>query len=125
MKGSTAKMWVCLYTCCIVRAVHLDLVLDLTTEAFLQSFRRFVALRGLPKKVVSDNGKTFKAAGWIIKDVMNSSEVQKYFSGNRVEWTYNLERAPLWGGVFERMVGLMKKCLKKIVGQAVLTQDEL
>ena len=47
------------------------------------------------------------------------------FSGNHVEWTYNLERAPWWGGVFERMVGLMKKCLKKIVGQAVLTQDEL
>ncbi|KAL5490724.1 hypothetical protein EMCRGX_G015900 [Ephydatia muelleri] len=108
-----------------MRAVHLDLVPNLTTEAFLRSFRRFVACRGLPKKVVSDNGKTFKAAGRIIKDVMNSSEVQKYFSGNHVEWTYNLERAPWWGGVFERIVGLMKKCLKKIVGQAVLTQVEL
>eukprot|EP00731_Ephydatia_muelleri_P022433 Em0015g16a len=125
VKGTTAKVWVCLYTCCVVRAVHLDLVPNLTTEAFLRSFRRFVACRGLPKKVVSDNGKTFKAAGRIIKDVMNSSEVQKYFSGNHVEWTYNLERAPWWGGVFERIVGLMKKCLKKIVGQAVLTQVEL
>ncbi|KAL5476354.1 hypothetical protein EMCRGX_G026289 [Ephydatia muelleri] len=125
VKGTTAKVWVCLYTCCVVKAVHLDLVPNLTTEAFLRSFRRFVARRGLPKKVVSDNGKTFKTAGRIIKDVMNSSEVQKYFSGNHVEWTYNLEKAPWWGGVFERMVGLMKKCLKKIVGQAVLTQDEL
>lgn len=103
------------------QSCHLDLVLDLTTEAFLRSFRRFVARRGLPKKVVSDNGKTFKVAGRIIKDVMNSCEMQKYFSGNHVEWT----RAPWWGGVFERMVGLMKKCLMKIVGQAVLTQDEL
>ena len=38
-----------------------------------------MARRGLPKKVVSDNRKTFKAAGRIIKDVMNSSEVEKYF----------------------------------------------
>ena len=89
VKGTTAKVWVCLYTFCVVRAVHLDLVPNLTTEAFLRSFRRFVARRGLPKKVVSDNGKTFKAAGRIIKDVMNSSEVQKYFSGNHVQWTYN------------------------------------
>eukprot|EP00731_Ephydatia_muelleri_P024188 Em0016g459a len=74
VKGTTAKVWVCLYTCCVVRAVHLDLVPNLTTEAFLRSFRRFVARRGLPKKVVSDNGKTFKAAGRIIKDVMNSIE---------------------------------------------------
>ena len=79
MKGTTAKVWVCLYTCCVVRAVHLDLVPNLPTEAFLRSFRRFVARRGLPKKVVSDNGKTFKAAGRIIKDVMNSSEVQSIF----------------------------------------------
>ena len=79
MKGTTAKVWVCLYTCCVVRAVHLDLVPDLTTEPFLGSFRHFVVRTGLPKKVVSDNGKTSKAAGWIIKDVMNSSEVQKYF----------------------------------------------
>ena len=53
VKRTTAKVWVCLYTCCVVRAVHLDLVPNLTTEAFLRSFRRFVTRRGLPKKVVS------------------------------------------------------------------------
>ena len=49
---------------------------ELTTEALLRSFRYFVARRGLPN-IVSDNDKTFKAAERIIKDVMNSSEVQK------------------------------------------------
>ena len=54
------KVWLCLYTCCVMRAVHLDIVCDMTTAAFLRSFKRFTSRRGLPRKIVSDNGKTFK-----------------------------------------------------------------
>ena len=53
------KVWIWLYTCCVTRAIHLDLVPDLTAQAFLRSFRRFTARRGRPSVVVSDNGKTF------------------------------------------------------------------
>jgi len=53
------KVWICLYTCCVVQAVHLDIVPDLTADAFLRCFGRFTARRGFPRKVVSDNGKTF------------------------------------------------------------------
>ena len=58
----TQKVWICLYTCCVARAVHLELVPDLSTPAFLQSLKCFTSRRGLPSKIVSDNGKTFKAA---------------------------------------------------------------
>ena len=50
------KIWICLYTCYVTRAIHLDLVPDLTTNAFLRCFRRFTARRGRPSLVVSDNG---------------------------------------------------------------------
>jgi hypothetical protein len=52
-------------------------------------------------------------------------EVQQYLTGNNIQWTFNMERAPKWGGVFERMIESTKRCLRKIVGQAKLRYDEL
>ena len=62
VKSGEGKVWICLYTCCSSRAVHLEVVPDLTAEAFIRCSRRFVARRGIPRKIISDNGKTFKAA---------------------------------------------------------------
>ena len=119
------KVWICLYTCCIIRAVHLELVPDMTTEAFIRSFKRFTARRGFPRKLVSDNGKTFKSAARSIEAILNQSEVQQYFAGVGMEWIFNLEKAPWWGGVFERMIKSVKRCLRKIIGRARLCYDEL
>lgn len=129
VKGSDGsadqKVWICLYTCCVVRAVHLDLVPNMSTPTFICSLKRFAARRGLPSKIVTDNGKTFKGAAKILKAVMSHDDVQQYLTGVRVDWTFNLERAPWWGGIFERMVRSTKRCLKKMIGQARLTYDEL
>lgn len=122
--ASESKVWICLYTCCVTRAVHLEVVPDLTTAAFLRSLKRFTARRGLPRRFVSDNGKTFKAASKAIKAMMQHEDVQQYLAGVGVQWTFNLARAPWWGGVFERMIRMTKRCLKKIVGRARLTLDE-
>lgn len=62
LKSLQQKVWICLYTCCVTRAIYLDLVPDLTANAFVKSFRRFTARRGSPSLVVSDNGRTFKPA---------------------------------------------------------------
>ena len=48
-----------------------------------------------------------------------------HLAENGCEWTFNVEKAPWWGGAFERMVQSTKRCLKKMVGQASLTPDEL
>lgn len=42
-----------------------------------------------------------------------------------MKWKFNLEKAPWWGGVFERLVKSTKRCLRKMVGQAKLSLDEL
>ena len=91
------KVWICLLTCCDLRAIHLELVVDLTAQAFIRTFQRFVARRGLPSKLVSDNSKTFKSASNDIAKIMNHLLVQHYLAGIRVEWQFNLEKAP--GGV--------------------------
>lgn len=112
----TQKVWICLYTCCVSRAVHLDLVLDLSAQSFIRCFKRFTARRGIPRKVVSDNGTTFKAG---------SKVIETYFSEIGIQWCFNVPRAPWWGGVFERMIRSTKRCLKKMIGHAKLTYEEL
>ena len=121
----THKTWICLYTCCVTRAVHLDLVYDLSTKAFIRCYKRFAARRGMPKKIISDNGTTFKGASKVLRKVVQISEVKDYLSDNGTSWIFNMERAPWWGGLFERMIQSMKRCLRKAIGRAKLTQEEL
>lgn len=123
--GTTRKVWLCLFTCCVTRAVHLDLIGDLSTPTFLRCLKRFAARRGLPSKMVSDNGKTFKAAAKVIESIVSHEEVQRYLSGLGVKWMFNLPKAPWWGGVFERLIQSTKRCLRKIIGQANFSYDEL
>ena len=54
---SDGKVYVCLFTCGITRAIHLELTTDLSASSFLQAFRCFVGRRGLPTKIISDNAK--------------------------------------------------------------------
>ena len=56
------KVWVCLFTCLTMRAIHLELVKDMTAEEFILCLRRFMARRGVPRQMISDNAKQFKVA---------------------------------------------------------------
>ena len=56
------KVWVCLFTCMVTRAIHLELLQDMTAEEFLLGFKRFVSQRGAPEVILSDNAIQFKAA---------------------------------------------------------------
>ena len=123
--GEMRKTYVSVYTCAVSRAVHLDTVPDLTAEAFIRNFRRFAARRGLPRELNSDNGKTFKSASKTLKALFNSAVVRRHLANKGVKWTFNLERAPWWGGYFERLVQSVKRCLKKILKNAKITSEEL
>ena len=110
----STKVWIALYTCYVTRAVHLDAVLDQSTTAFICCLKRFVARRSLPKRFISDNGKTFKAAATYLDNVFKDGTVKQHLDGLGVTWQFNVERAPWWGGAFERMVKSTKRCLKMI-----------
>lgn len=119
------KVWLCFYTCYVTRAVHTDIVTNLSCQSFIRSFECFTVRRGLPHKMISDNASTFKSAASVIEQVITDPAVSKYLSGLKVEWCHNLEKAPWWGGAFERIIGMTKRCLRKIVGRAKFTYDEL
>jgi hypothetical protein len=97
----------------------------MSCEEFLMSLKRFIAARGRPKKIISDNGKTFVAAASWMKKVVRNEKLQGYLSEHGVRWQFNLSKASWWGGMFERMVSIVKQALYKVVGFAKLTFKEL
>ena len=103
-EAGSNKAWICLFTCCVTRAIHLELVLNMSTSTFIRALKRFSARRGLPRRILSDNAKTFKAAAKTLRNMFKDPEVQSYLSQSCVQWSFNLEKAPWWGGVFERLV---------------------
>lgn len=94
-KGSNpVKVYICLFTCATTRAVHLELVTDMSARTFLNAFRRFAGRRSCPSLVISDNGTNFKAAEGFLKGFFQHSEVQEFFKSRRCEWKFIPPRAP-------------------------------
>ena len=88
----------------------------MTTEQFIQSFKRLVARKGKPDKLYSDNGKTFIAAAKWVKRLKESEDRAHYLAKQDIKWQFNLPRAPWKGGQFERLIVLVKNLFKVIVG---------
>ncbi len=124
-KGITEKVYLCLFTCASTRGIHLEIVEDCSAEQFLLAFRRFVGRRGLPRLLLSDNAKNFKTSAKLITKIGRTTKVQEHIGNVGVEWKFIVEKAPWWGGFWERLIRLTKDCIKKVVGRAVLTFEEL
>jgi len=123
LKGGE-KCWIVLYTCAVYRVVHLELVLSLSTESFLQSLRRFVARRGRPSTIYSDNGTNFVGAenGF---ETLNWAIIERNSGTQRIQWKFNPPTATWWGGFWERLIRVMKDLLKRVLGKALLNHEEL
>lgn len=99
---NSKKVYVLLLTCASTRAVHLEVSQGLTVAEFL-AIRRFVSRRGLPATLISDNAKTFWSASNKRK-MARSEEVLRYLTNNHVTWRFIVDKAPWWGGFWERMI---------------------
>ena len=119
------KCYICLFTCAVTRAVHLEVVSDLTERSFLQAFRRFTGRKSLPYHIISDNASTYLAAADELKQLFQSPSLKESLSRQGVEWQFILKRAPCYGGFWECLIGLTKKAIKKILGRALIILTEL
>ena len=124
-KKLEGKAYIVLFACSLTRAVHLGLLTDQTTEGFTKCLKRFIVRWGRPRKIYSDNGKSFVAASKWLKRIMKDEKTQDYLAHHNILWQFNLSRAPWWGGQFERLVGVVKQAFYKAVGRALLMFDEL
>ena len=119
------KVYICLFTCAATRGIHLELTKGLDVDSFLLTLQRFSAQRGLPATLVSDNAKTFRAASKEVRKIARSEEVLHHLTENRISWKFIVEKAPWWGGFWERMVQSVKRSLWKAIGSANLSFEEL
>ncbi|UYV68500.1 hypothetical protein LAZ67_5004512 [Cordylochernes scorpioides] len=118
------KAWIVIFTCAVYRGVHLELVTSLSMEAFLQAFRRFIARRGRPLTVYSDNGTNFKGMANALKKI-DFSRLKCDPTLKNITWKFIPPGAPWWGGWWERLIGMMKQLLFRILGQTSLGYEEL
>ena len=118
VSGSVSKVWICLFTCLAIRAVHLEWVSSLSTLDFISCLRRFIARRGVPTMLYSDNAAQFKLAATTINNawrtVFHDPSLTSYLATHNIQWKFAAALAPWQGGVYERLVGLIKRALAEI-----------
>ena len=123
------KVWICLLTCVATRALHLEIVDDMTADQFLMALRRFILRRGTPTEIICDNAKQFKAAKTATErawdDVVTNKNVYDYVSTKGIKWTFIVEFSPWSGRFYERLIGLVKSSLRKSIGSVCLTKTQL
>jgi len=119
------KSYICVFVSLTVKAVHLELVSDLTTDAFIACLRRFISRRGIPSLIWSDHGTNFIGAARELKDLykflhsdQTQASVSDFLSTHNVKWKFIPQQSPHFGGLWAAAVKSMKKHLKHIVGKA-------
>ena len=105
--------------------MYLELSKTMETEEFISTLKRFIARKGRPEKIYSDNGRTFVGAAKWLRNVMQDERLHDFLAKLNIKWQFNLTKAPWWGGQFERMIGLVKQAFNKSVGNGTLTWSEL
>jgi hypothetical protein len=122
------KSYLCLFTCAVTRAVHIELVTSQSTEAFLLAFRRFLGRRGKCNLIYSDNAKSYQQADRWLKAAWrhaSSTAAQEFSASRRVVWKFIPAKAPWWGGFYERLIGSVKRHLVRSLGRSRLSFEEL
>lgn len=127
VKGTSGmkKAYICLFTCATSRALHLELTPDLSTEAFIKCLKRFTGRCERPVSITSDNANTFKRANKELGRLLKNKRTQDFAANHGITWKFIPEKAPWWGGYYERMVQLVKRSLRKVLGKAQLSYEEL
>ena len=120
---SQQKRYGVVYTCLTSRAIHLEMLFDLSTDSFINSFRRFIARRSTPGVVFSDNGTNFVGAVKELKEASadyNEQVVQTWLQQNEIKWKFNPPTASNFGGIWEREIRTIRKVLNGIMNSQVL-----
>lgn len=124
-KARQYKVYVAVFVCFAVKAVHLEVVSDLSADAFIAALTRFVARRGLPTNIYSDCGTNFVGAAAQLKELVNHPDNQGRLSANiQSVWHFNPPGAPHFGGLWEAAVKSAKSIMVRIMGEHTFTLEE-
>ncbi|KMQ83687.1 hypothetical protein RF55_19343 [Lasius niger] len=124
------KSFIAVFVCFSSKAVHLELVSDYTSDAFLAAFRRFVSRRGLCEEMYSDCGTNFVGADRTLRELFLASSLEGRRIANTVvtegvKWRFNPPVASHFGGLWEAAVKSTKHHLRRVIGETTLTFEEM
>lgn len=121
------KAYICIFVCLAVKAVHLELVTDLTKESYLASLNRFISRRGKPTHIYSDNGTNFVGASNVIAGFLaqNQSSISDSAAEQGITFHFIPPYSPHFGGLWESTVKSTKHHLRRVLGSAHLTYEEM
>ncbi|XP_043064523.1 uncharacterized protein LOC122320480 [Drosophila ficusphila] len=131
-KRQPLKCYICIFICFATKAVHMELVADLSTPTFLAALRRFIATRGRPKCIWSDNATNFTGAKnelaelrrlFLAEDHLKA--IESFCLADSIEWKFIPPRSPHFGGLWEASVKTAKHHLYRTISQSTLGFDEL
>lgn len=130
--ASTIKGYIAVFICLATKAMHLELVQELTTKSFLAALQRFISRRGKPREIFSDNATNFVGAKNKLKgldELCSSSKdegnITETCAQENINWKFIPPRSPHFGGLWEAGVKSVKYHLVRIIGKASLTYEEL
>lgn len=115
--------WIAVFVCLVTRAIHLELLSDATTDAFVAALRRMIARRGRVSEMISDNGTNFVGANNYLKAIVTQIEedVSQIENLCKITWKFTTPGAPHQGGIYEAAVKSIKYHLIRIIRDRTLT----
>jgi hypothetical protein len=129
---SQVKRYGCVFTCLAMRAVHIEVAHSLDAESFLCAFSRFIARRGVPKEVFSDNGTNFIGASGILKEEFKKIQSQESqgkiidrLRTKEISWHFNPPLASHTGGIWERMIRSIRRILAALTSEQSIDDEVL
>ncbi|GFT57732.1 integrase catalytic domain-containing protein [Trichonephila clavipes] len=118
-KGPEIKVYVCIFICLVTKAIHLEIISDLTSQALNAALKRFISRRGKCHKIFSDNGtnmlganRDIKALSKLVRD--REESLFAFFAEEGIEWSFILPRSPNWGGLWEANIKSLKYHFKRV-----------
>ncbi|XP_033755669.1 uncharacterized protein LOC117338425 [Pecten maximus] len=117
---SQNKRWAILYACLTTRAIHIEIVEELSTSSFINATRRFIAIRGPVSEFRSDRGTNFIGA----TDHMNiqainveDKQLANFLKHNSTVWIFNSPHSSHMGGAWERLIGVVRRVLDSMLAE--------
>ncbi|XP_072389469.1 uncharacterized protein [Diabrotica undecimpunctata] len=125
----TFKAWVCLFICLKTKAIHLEIATSLTSEAFIAYLKRFIARRGRPLQLFSDNGTNFIGAKSELDEISsfltnNKTELASFCANDKIAWKFIPANSPHFGGIWEAGIKSMKVHLRRTMKNNLLIFEE-
>ncbi|XP_028173713.1 uncharacterized protein LOC114362479 [Ostrinia furnacalis] len=119
------KCYICVFVCLATKALHLELVSDLTKEAFIAALNRFIARRGRPQRIFSDNGTTFVGTFNELSSLLRDPSLSAHLTDKGIDFSFIPAYTPHFGGLWESAVKSIKHHLRRILELTHLTFEEM